>query len=110
MIDQERLDKLAKITEGFGNPFAETSFDKPLTIKEIVDSFEEEKVVTVAGRLTSKRGHGKSGFAHLTDHTGKLQFYAQQNTLGKKYYLYKFLDIGDIVGVKGKLFTTRTGE
>ncbi len=106
----EGNEKLQKISEDFGNPFLETSFPKSLTIKEILDEFEEEKEVSVAGRLVSKREHGKSGFGHLSDHTGKIQFYAQANNLGDKFKLYKDIDIGDIVGVKGKLFTTRTGE
>ena len=110
MTDNERIDKLAKISESFGNPFSETFFSKPLTIKEILDDFQEGKQVQVAARLVSKREHGKSGFAHLNDHSGKLQFYAQKNTLAEKFDLYKQLDIGDIVGVKGKLFVTRTGE
>ncbi len=103
-------DKLQKIRARFGNPFLESSFPKSLFIKEILDSFAEEKEVSVAGRLISKREHGKSGFAHIADHTGKLQVYAQLDNLGDQFHLYKELDIGDIIGVKGKLFTTRTGE
>jgi lysyl-tRNA synthetase class 2 len=103
-------EKLDKISQNFGYPFLETSFPKPSTIKPIVDSFEEAKPVTLAGRLITKREHGKSSFAHISDHTGKIQIYAQANTLGKYYDLFKDLDIGDIIGVKGKLFKTRTGE
>lgn len=106
----ENIEKLNKIKSKFGNPFSETSFPKPLTIKEILDDFAEGKQVSVAGRLASKRSHGKSGFAHISDHTGKIQFYAQANKLGELFELYKDLDIGDIVGVNGELFTTRTGE
>ncbi|MCF7907377.1 MAG: lysine--tRNA ligase [Candidatus Omnitrophica bacterium] len=106
----ELNEKLEKISEEFGNPFLETSFPKSLTIKEILDGFEEEKEVLVAGRLISKREHGKSGFAHLSDHTGRIQFYAQANKLGDVYKLYKEMDIGDIVGIRGKFFVTRTGE
>jgi len=104
------IEKLNKISQNFGYPFLETSFPKPLTIKEILDSFEENKEVSVAGRLMTKREHGKSGFAHICDHTGKIQFYAQLNMLGPLYELFKDLDIGDIIGIKGKLFKTRTGE
>ena len=106
----ESEEKLNKIRAEFGNPFLETSFPKPFSIKEILEEFKEEKEVTVAGRLISKRQHGKSGFAHISDQTGKLQFYAQAKDLGDNFKLYKDLDIGDIVGLKGKLFTTRTGE
>jgi len=106
----ESDEKLQKISEDFGNPFLETSFPKALSIKEILDGFQEEKEVTVAGRLISKREHGKSGFAHISDHSGKIQFYAQADKLGDAFKLYKEMDIGDIVGVKGKLFITRTKE
>jgi lysyl-tRNA synthetase class 2 len=103
-------EKLEKIKASFGNPFMETAFDKPLTIKEILDSFEENKVVSVAGRLVTKREHGKSSFAHIADYTGKIQIYARLDVLGKNYELFKDLDAGDIVGIKGKLFKTHTGE
>ena len=110
MSDAERIEKLNKLSEEFGKPFLQNSFPKPLSIKELLEAFEEEKEVSVAGRLVTKREHGKSGFAHISDYSGKIQFYAQQNTLGDKFSLYKQLDIGDIIGIKGKLFTTRTGE
>jgi len=106
----ENIEKLKKISDTFGNPFLETHFPKPATIGEILDDFIENKEVSLAGRLVSKREHGKSGFAHISDHTGKLQIYAQLNTLGQGYQLYKELDVGDVIGVKGKLFKTRTGE
>jgi len=93
----ESSEKLNKISSRFGNPFEETKFSKPLSIKEILDGFEEGKAVEVAGRLVSKREHGKSGFAHISDHTGKLQFYAQLDNLGERFQLYKDLDIGDII-------------
>lgn len=110
MADEQMLQNLGKITAQFGNCFAENSFDKPLFINEILNGFEDGKEVSVAGRLVAKREHGKSGFAHISDHTGKIQFYAQLNALGEGFQLYKQLDIGDIVGIKGKLFVTHTGE
>ncbi|MFA5007955.1 MAG: lysine--tRNA ligase [Candidatus Omnitrophota bacterium] len=103
-------EKLDKISANFGNPFMETAFDKPATIKEILDSFEENKVVSVAGRLVTKREHGKSSFANIADYTGKIQVYARLDILAKYYELFKDLDIGDIIGVRGKLFKTHTGE
>ncbi|MCF7916826.1 MAG: lysine--tRNA ligase [Candidatus Omnitrophica bacterium] len=99
-----------KNKEKFGDPFRETSFPKPLSIKEIVEQYKEEKPVSLAGRVISKREHGKSGFAHLADSTGKIQIYARLNNLGQEFELFKSLDIGDILGVEGKLFTTRTEE
>lgn len=106
----EDIEKLRKISEKFGNPFFETTFPKPFSVKDILEEFTEGKEVTVAGRVVSKREHGKSGFGHIIDYSGKLQFYAQLNTLGEFFELYKELDIGDIIGIKGKLFKTRTGE
>ncbi|MBD3265009.1 MAG: lysine--tRNA ligase [Candidatus Omnitrophica bacterium] len=107
MNEQE---KLKDIVSEFGDPFSESSFCKSLNVSEIIDSFEEEKEVSCAGRLVSKREHGKSGFAHIMDYTGKLQIYAQSKLPGEGFKLFKELDIGDIIGVKGKLFKTRTGE
>jgi lysyl-tRNA synthetase class 2 len=104
------LEKLKKIAEEYGNPFQESSFLKPSSIKEILDNFEEGKEVSLAGRLISKREHGKSSFANLSDWSGKIQIYLQTNTLKEKYKLFKELDIGDIIGIKGKLFCTKTGE
>ncbi len=106
----ESEQKLKAITKEFGNPFQETSFPKSLSIKEILDEFKEEKEVSLAGRLVSKREHGKSGFGHLSDQSGKIQFYARADASPELFKLYKQLDIGDIVGLKGKLFTTRTKE
>ncbi|MFH1772245.1 MAG: lysine--tRNA ligase [Candidatus Omnitrophota bacterium] len=110
MIDQERIEKLRNISEKFGNPFAKNEFPKPDSIKQILDDFKEDKSVSLAGRLMTKREHGKSSFAHISDSTGKIQIYARLNALGCGYDLFKQLDIGDIIGVKGKLFVTRTDE
>jgi lysyl-tRNA synthetase class 2 len=80
-------------------------FDK---IKEGEESKEE---VVIAGRLMTKRGHGKASFAHLQDDTGRLQIYSKQDNIGKdKYDVYRKLDMGDIIGVKGHIFRTKTGE
>jgi lysyl-tRNA synthetase class 2 len=103
-------EKLSKISQEFGNPFEVTHFPKPLSIKEILDGFAQDKEVILAGRLITKREHGKSGFGHISDHSGKLQFYAQKDVLADTYELYKELDVGDIIGIKGKLFVTKTGE
>lgn len=103
-------EELNKNKQKFGDPFRETSFPKPLSIKEIVEQYQEEKPVSLAGRVVSKREHGKSGFAHLADASGKIQIYARLNNLAEKFDLFKNLDIGDIVGVEGKLFITRTEE
>lgn len=103
-------DKLEKIRQDFGDPFKETSFPKPLGISEVLTGFSDQKPVSIAGRLITKREHGKSGFAHIADYSGRIQIYAQLDILADAFQLYKRLDVGDIVGVEGKLFKTRTGE
>jgi len=104
------LENLNKIKQKYGDPFKERKFPKDSSIKEILDDFSENKKVSLAGRIISKREHGKSSFAHIADITGKIQIYAQLNILKDKYELFKDLDIGDIVGVSGVLFKTKTGE
>ncbi len=94
----------------FGNPFQEAKFSKPLVISEVVKGYQEEKEASLAGRVISKREHGKSGFAHVADFSGKIQVYARRDNLGQAFELFKKLDIGDIIGLEGKLFKTKTGE
>jgi lysyl-tRNA synthetase class 2 len=106
----ESLSKLKRISERFGNPYWQTRFPKPLSIKKVLDTFQENKEVSLAGRLITKREHGKSSFAHIMDITEKIQIYAQLNTLREEYQLFKELDVGDIIGIKGVLFLTKTGE
>ena len=84
-------------------------------IKKFADrqDFEEKQFpVKMAGRIMSMRGHGKVGFAHIQDSTGKIQLYVRKNEVGDEVYdqLYKKLDIGDIIGVEGWIFRTRTEE
>ncbi|MBI5835798.1 MAG: lysine--tRNA ligase [Candidatus Eisenbacteria bacterium] len=70
-----------------------------------------EEVVRVAGRLVAHRGHGKAGFGHVLDETGRIQVYARQDILGEDgYLLWKELDLGDFLGVEGPVFRTKTGE
>ena len=104
------LENLNKIRQKYGDPFKERKFSKDNFIKDILDNFSENKKVSLAGRIISKREHGKSSFAHIADITGKIQIYAQLNILKDEYELFKDLDIGDIVGIKGVLFKTKTGE
>ncbi len=66
--------------------------------------------VRLAGRLMTLRGHGKAGFAHLLDGSGKVQLYFRADQLGEAFRRYELLDVGDWVGVEGRLFRTRTGE
>jgi len=86
------------------------------TIQEAKDSFiadeDEERVMSVAGRIMSRRGHGKTVFAHIQDRTGRLQLYMKKDVLSEKQFvlLQSFIDIGDIVWCQGLMFTTKTGE
>ncbi|MBN2483089.1 MAG: lysine--tRNA ligase [Candidatus Omnitrophica bacterium] len=107
----ENREKLDKIKAEFGNPFAIRSFLKPEAIGDVLEHFQVDKEISVAGRIITKREHGKSSFAHISDVSGKIQIFAQLNMLGEAgYRLFKELDVGDIIGIKGKLFITRTEE
>ncbi|MFA6431308.1 MAG: lysine--tRNA ligase [Candidatus Margulisiibacteriota bacterium] len=78
---------------------------------DLVEGSESTEDVSIAGRLMTKRGHGKASFATLQDETGRIQVYGKQDVIGEeKYAIYQKLDMGDIIGVKGKVFRTKTGE
>ncbi len=108
----QRIEKLEKIKELGFRPF-EYKFDKTHGTQEIIDNFAEleEKDVKVAGRIMSNRRMGKAAFFHIQDDRGRIQIYVKKNEIGEEQFeLYKLLDIGDIVGVEGKVFKTKTGE
>jgi lysyl-tRNA synthetase class 2 len=72
---------------------------------------EAETAITIAGRIMSLRGHGATSFGHVEDQTGRLQFYVRRDELGvEPYRLFKLLEVGDIVGIVGTVFRTKTGE
>ena len=105
-----RRDKLDEIRAAGINPFPYT-YEKDSTAAEISANFEENKEVSIAGRIMTKRGHGKASFATLQDESGRIQIYSRQDIIGEdKYAIYRKLDIGDIIGVKGHIFKTKTGE
>ena len=82
-------------------------------LKHYVSLKNEEKTqdaVAIAGRIMTLREMGKASFAHLQDETGKIQIYVRQDVLGDQYEIFKRLDLGDIIGVKGTIFRTKTGE
>ncbi|MBO7384987.1 MAG: lysine--tRNA ligase, partial [Clostridia bacterium] len=90
-----------------------TVFGRDRTSKEITEHFDalEGQTVTVAGRMMSRRIMGKASFAHLSDRDGEIQFYARREDVGEEnYQAFKDWDIGDILGVKGTVFRTKTGE
>lgn len=108
-----RREKLAQLQEEGKNPFEIMKYDVSHHSQEIKDQFEEleDKQVSIAGRLMSKRVMGKASFCHVQDLQGTIQSYVARDSLGEEEYkAFKKLDIGDIVGVVGKVFKTKTGE
>lgn len=107
-----RREKLTEFKHQGINPFGE-KYERTHTASQINLNYEsfEGKIVSLAGRIMAKRGHGKAGFANIQDSTGLIQIYARLNDVGEETYdLFTKLDIGDIIGVIGKVFKTRTGE
>ncbi len=112
-ILQIRRDKLKALQDAGKDPFQITKFDVSNHAEEIKENYEtlEGKDVTVAGRLMSKRIMGKASFAHVQDLSGTIQIYVARDSLGEEAYAeFKKYDIGDIVGVAGTVFKTKTGE
>ncbi len=110
---QIRKEKLNKLKEEGKNPFNITKFNRTHTSKQIVDHYEEleGKDVTIAGRIMAKRIMGKASFCHIQDSEGKIQSYVSINELGEESYKqFKEDDIGDIIGITGFVFKTKTGE
>ena len=108
-----RREKLERLKEEGRNPFEITKFNKTHTSKEIKDNYEEleGKDVTIAGRIIAKRIMGKASFCHIQDGEGKVQSYVSINDLGEDSYKhFKEYDIGDIIGITGFVFKTRTEE
>lgn len=116
---QVRREKLNNYLEQGLNPFG-SKYERTHLMQELADQYgtstkedlEEKAVeVVVAGRLMTKRGQGKVGFAHLQDGSGQLQIYVREDAIGKDSYdIYRTIDIGDIIGVKGTMFKTNMGE
>ena len=106
-----RRDKLDRLRENGQDPFKITKFERTSDSKKIADNFDdlEEQEVTIAGRLMSKRGQGKVGFYDLQDASGKIQLFMKKDLL-ENYDEIKTYDIGDIIGVRGKVFRTKRGE
>ena len=110
---QVRRDKLAALVAEGKDPFAVIRYDQDTHSADILADFDayENKVVSIAGRMMSKRIMGKASFAHVLDGKGDIQVYVKRDDVGEEAYAaFKAWDIGDIVGVKGFVFKTRTGE
>jgi len=110
-IIKNRIEKLKELRNKGIEPFG-VKFQRTASIAEALADFKEGKVVSLTGRIMANRSHGKTAFLDIRDQTEKIQVYIREDILTKdSYQLYKnFLDIGDIVGLKGELFKTRTGE
>ncbi len=108
-----RRTKLSDLVEKGKNPFVITKFDVTAysdEIKNNLDKYEDQEV-TIAGRLMSKRVMGKASFCHIQDKNGLIQSYVQRDLVGEEDYKdFKKYDVGDIVGIRGKVFVTKTGE
>jgi len=110
---RQRRQKLDELREKNEDPFDVYTYDVTHSSKEIRDNFGqlEGSNVSVAGRLLSKRVHGKAGFSDLYDREGKIQLYVKIDDIGEeKLKFFKTLDLGDILGVKGTVFKTHKGE
>lgn len=108
-----RREKLAELQEAGKDPFVITKYDVTDKAGVIKDKFDEYdgKEVSIAGRMMSKRVMGKASFANVMDLSGNIQLYVARDDLGEDAYKdFKRMDIGDIVGVKGKVFETKMGE
>ena len=115
---QVRRQKLADLQAAGNDPFTLTKFpqdaysaDLKEEFKDLPNETDSGKKVALAGRMMSKRVMGKASFAHLRDDKGDIQLYVRRDELGDEpYAAFKKLDVGDIIGVKGEVFRTKTGE
>ncbi len=110
---QVRRDKLRELQESGRDPFEITKYDVSHHSQEIKDHYSELEGsrVTLAGRMMSKRVMGKASFCNIQDLKGNIQSYVARDTVGEEPYKeFKKLDVGDIIGIEGEVFTTKTGE
>jgi lysyl-tRNA synthetase class 2 len=109
-----RRSKLQKLVDEGKNPFEKTLFDVTAHSDEIKNNYDEleGKEVAIAGRLMSRRIMGKASFTHIADRNGEIQVYVKRDDIGEEDYasFKKDYDIGDIVGVRGIVFKTNSGE
>lgn len=115
---EQRIKKVSDLREmgvkPYGDPFDSSDHAADLmskyseTTKEVLET--EHITCSLAGRIMTMRDFGKAAFAHIQDSTGKIQIYLKRDVLGEKHNLLKKLDIGDIIGIKGRLFRTKTNE
>jgi len=111
VLIKRRLEELEELKAKGVQPFA-YSFDVSDNSKSIKDNYkeDEQKTVKIAGRIMAIRRMGKASFAHLQDNFGRIQIYLRKDDIGESYDSFKLLDIGDIIGIEGYVFKTKTGE
>ena len=108
-----RREKLSELQASGNNPFEITKFERTHHSQEVKDNFEEleGKSVVLAGRVMSKRVMGKASFCNILDLKGNIQSYVARDSIGEEEYkAFKKMDIGDVIGLKGEVFKTKTGE
>ena len=109
-----RREKLQKLCDEGGNPFVKVNYDVTENSLSVKENFEklEGKTVSLAGRLMSRRIMGKASLSHISDREGQIQIYVRRDDVGEEDYasFKKDYDLGDIVGIKGFVFKTQTGE
>ena len=108
-----RREKLAELQQNGKDPFVITKYDQTHHSQEIKDNFDEleGKQVSIAGRMMSKRVMGKASFCNVQDLKGNIQSYVARDSVGEENYKeFKKLDVGDVVGITGEVFRTKTGE
>jgi len=118
-VIEERINKALKLKK-MGVNLYPAGYHPDITVKEAIDRFggmdeetllKEAKPLAVAGRIISRRDFGKASFIHIKDGTGKIQSYIRKDKISEdKFEVFKLMDIGDFVGIKGSFFRTRTGE
>ena len=112
-FEKNRIEKANKLKDKGVNPYG-ASYNHTFNLKKVIDSYSEDsegKNVRCAGRIMTMRPHGKAAFLHIKDWTGKLQVYIKLDKVGReKFDIFRLLDLGDVIGVEGGLFKTRTGE
>ena len=108
-----RLDKLGALIEAGKNPYEVMKYDRSHLSGAILSDYDalENQTVTIAGRMMSRRIMGKASFAHLLDRDGEIQIYVRRDDVGEDSYKeFKNFDLGDVIGVKGFVFKTKSGE
>ncbi|MCZ6766123.1 MAG: lysine--tRNA ligase [bacterium] len=113
-LKQFRVEKLEALREAGINPYP-YKYDVKHVIESLVSGEEaltkDETLVRVAGRIMAMRGHGKTTFGHIEDRTGRIQFYIRKDDIGEdRFKIFKLLEVGDIAGIEGVMFRTKTDE